>query len=493
MDALRLQNFRCIEDSGMIDIKPINFLVGSNSSGKSSFLKFFPLIKQSIGKRKKGVFLWNGGNVDFQNFSTTVKNGEKVIKISLLINDINWTRRLRVQKAITINSVGVEFNIKSEGNFDRLVLLNINLGEQFISCSFDEGRTVSIAVNNLSSHLLKDKIFYQDTSSLFPRFIYSNSGRIDEEYSYGCMTRLKEIAVRHSINSSVRNLYPLYSSVVLSKNELRKRIVKCWNITNISDDELNEIQSLITYYNINNILDSININILQFAENMIYVGPLREATDRYYRYQNLAVDEIEPDGSNLAMFLYNLREDMVEHLNEWIKELFRFNVRVEATVGHVQILIKENDKLERNLVDSGFGYTQVLPILVNIWKALYLDTNQPDSPEIKKDEHLIAIEQPELHLHPRFQSWFAEMLVKVINKCKEDKKDIRFVIETHSEMILNKIGEMIALNHFSRNDVQIIIFNAQNEDMEKYIERAEYTTDGFLTNWPIGFFAEYVD
>jgi len=65
MDALRLQNFRCIEDSGTIELKPLNFLVGSNSSGKSSFLKFFPLIKESIGQRKKGVFLWNGNNVDF--------------------------------------------------------------------------------------------------------------------------------------------------------------------------------------------------------------------------------------------------------------------------------------------------------------------------------------------------------------------------------------------------------------------------------------------
>lgn len=56
MDTLRLKNFRCFEDTGIIDIKPITFLVGSNSSGKSSFLKFFPLLKQSVNVKRNGVF-----------------------------------------------------------------------------------------------------------------------------------------------------------------------------------------------------------------------------------------------------------------------------------------------------------------------------------------------------------------------------------------------------------------------------------------------------
>ena len=44
MDRIRLQNFRSLQDTGEIEIKPLTLLVGKNSSGKSSFLRFFPLI-----------------------------------------------------------------------------------------------------------------------------------------------------------------------------------------------------------------------------------------------------------------------------------------------------------------------------------------------------------------------------------------------------------------------------------------------------------------
>lgn len=79
MDSLRLKNFRCLEDTGMVDFAPLNILVGANSSGKSSFLKFFYLLKQTIRENRRGVFLWNSQNansVDFRDFSNTVKDGE---------------------------------------------------------------------------------------------------------------------------------------------------------------------------------------------------------------------------------------------------------------------------------------------------------------------------------------------------------------------------------------------------------------------------------
>lgn len=40
MDNLKIKNYRCFDDTGTVDIKPITVLVGANSSGKSSFLKF---------------------------------------------------------------------------------------------------------------------------------------------------------------------------------------------------------------------------------------------------------------------------------------------------------------------------------------------------------------------------------------------------------------------------------------------------------------------
>jgi predicted ATPase len=121
-----------------------------------------------------------------------------------------------------------------------------------------------------------------------------------------------------------------------------------------------------------------------------------------------------------------------------------------------------------------------------------MDFERKDGQKIKH-ELLIVMEQPELHLHPRFQARFANLLTEMISYCKKEKKDIRFIIETHSEIILNKIGENIALEKFDREDTNVVLFNAKGENMEKYVEISTYSKDGFLTNWPMGFFAEHVD
>jgi predicted ATPase len=60
-------------------------------------------------------------------------------------------------------------------------------------------------------------------------------------------------------------------------------------------------------------------------------------------------------------------------------------------------------------------------------------------------------------------------------------------------VILNKMGLSIARGKFSKDNVNVLLFNAQNEKMNNYIEVATYSEDGYLTNWPIGFFDDYVD
>ena len=151
--------------------------------------------------------------------------------------------------------------------------------------------------------------------------------------------------------------------------------------------------------------------------------------------------------------------------------------------------------MEQNLIDVGFGYTQILPILVGIWKSLNKDSLYVNwrKEQWEIDEHIIAIEQPELHLHPRMQAKLGILLVKVIKEAKKCQESFRFIIETHSETLLNKIGELIALEKIHQEDVTVVLFNAEQEGMEKEVELAEYSEDGFLTNWPINFFAEDVD
>ena len=94
LQSIRLRNFRCFEDSGEIELKPLTVLVGANSSGKSSILKFFPLFKQSIDASIDGVFKWSSDPqkdelfVDFYDFENTVINNDttKTIKMDFIFD-----------------------------------------------------------------------------------------------------------------------------------------------------------------------------------------------------------------------------------------------------------------------------------------------------------------------------------------------------------------------------------------------------------------------
>jgi AAA15 family ATPase/GTPase len=57
-----------------IELKPITILVGKNSSGKSSFLRAFPLLPQSLMTRTSSPILWYGDFVDFGSFDISVSN-----------------------------------------------------------------------------------------------------------------------------------------------------------------------------------------------------------------------------------------------------------------------------------------------------------------------------------------------------------------------------------------------------------------------------------
>jgi len=77
LDKIQIKNIRSLKDSGQIALSPITLLVGENSSGKSTFLRLFPLIKQSISKQTDGPLLWAGDvddYIDSGSFAETITN-----------------------------------------------------------------------------------------------------------------------------------------------------------------------------------------------------------------------------------------------------------------------------------------------------------------------------------------------------------------------------------------------------------------------------------
>ena len=204
--------------------------------------------------------------------------------------------------------------------------------------------------------------------------------------------------------------------------------------------------------------------------------------------QNLSVNELDSDGRNVPIFLNELLNTKQRDLfNNWTKKAFGFEVKTREKNGQVSVLIKDKNNVKfDNISDKGFGYSQLLPIIIMLWNWTFRMTETRLKTE-RLNTKIIAIEQPELHLHPNMQVMFIDALISAIVEAKKLNLPIKFIIETHSQVMINRIGLHIAKHNIESERVSILLFDEMPIG-GKNVRVASYNEEGFLKDWPIGFF-----
>ena len=121
-------------------------------------------------------------------------------------------------------------------------------------------------------------------------------------------------------------------------------------------------------------------------------------------------------------------------------------------------------------VHTGFGLTQVLPIVV---AALSADEGD-----------ILLVENPEVHLHPAGQALMGQFLAKVA------LAGVQVIVETHSDHILNGVRVAVAaMQLLVANDVVIHFFGAAGAE----VTEITLIGNGSLSAWPSGFFDQAVE
>ena len=92
-----------------------------------------------------------------------------------------------------------------------------------------------------------------------------------------------------------------------------------------------------------------------------------------------------------------------------------------------------------NLVDVGYGISQVLPIIVDVLQ--------------NKKEGTFLLQQPEVHLHPQAQAELGSFLLSLVKERKQ-----RFIIETHSDYLIDRIRMDVRDKKIPAEDVLILYF-----------------------------------
>lgn len=467
MDRIRLQNFRSLQDTGEIKIKPLTLLVGKNSSGKSSFLRFFPLIKQSLEESKHGPILWyKEKGVDFGDFETTVTKGENTIVMSFQIEIL----RYHFPEPKNKPALNVELSIKKENNsnYDYLHSASINYGDVDINMFFNQGTELKTDII-INGEVMPSARTYRRDNSLFP-YIRTDEVEIDG-FDY----------LTESMRKGTRYIYKTIDDFLfITFEEFNKKI-------NGEEYPHNKIVifNKIVYANLFELLRYVEFNLRFEVDSLVYIGPFRDAPQRYYRMQNLSANSIDMNGSNIAVYVKELGAKL-ETLNDILLTRFGFTIDVESNFGQISLfIIKDGNRT--NIIDNGFGYSQILPIIL----ATFQLKDNVNKYKMSTFSNSLCIEQPELHLHPKMQFEYGCMIadtLKTMEDCSSSRIKQKIILETHSRSIIEAIGQNIADKLIDRDDVAVYLFEEHpDKSSVSCVRSAEFNKEGYLNNWPLGF------
>lgn len=176
-------------------------------------------------------------------------------------------------------------------------------------------------------------------------------------------------------------------------------------------------------------------------------------------------DSVLPEVEQLVSILVDDPESLTEN---WIQEISENSDRISDLV-----LIDKRSNTPVTHRDVGIGVSQVIPILVSCYGL---------------SDSLIAIEQPEIHLHPKLQaelgSVFAESIKSPCNN--------RFILETHSEHIMLRLQKLIREGELTPEDISVIYVDCDHKGSNCLQLRLDEEGD-FIDEWPNGFFEEDFD
>lgn len=515
--AVRIQNLRSLKDTGFIEIKPLTILLGTNSSGKSTFLRSFLLFTQSVNKRLRGPISWfDDSLVDFGDFYTALnaeaKENGAPIRFHFRAEKASFDRYPREFGSYT----STIRNLMSQ-NYEFSISLACDEGETYINeVTLKDGDldiTASISGRNdqvsftLGNKTLKTseklKWTYSLYNSILPSFEHKSKDVVRRIGSVTEDELVNFVKERSSNNLTTKDkIYMLFHKSVTNKEELLEYLKSRYAIKSFSkyvrlhnwttrSKEFNQLYGYLALSHFLNVFSIIDLQLASFYSECSYIAPARAEANRYYRTQGLQVIDVDPYGRNLQEFISSLDGDQKSSYQEYTEKLLKVIVDIEVQEGHQSIVLKsEHGKF--NMADVGFGYSQILPIVTKLWYASNTQIRGIGRGRVFYRPALenanILIEQPELHLHPAYQAKIADAIMDVAKKAKKEKRRNSFVVETHSEVFINRLGRRIMDGSFSKDDVSIVLFNKKIKDKNTSVKVLPFKENGYIQDWPYGFF-----
>jgi predicted ATPase len=517
INSIKINNLRSLRNTGYIQLRPLTILLGANSSGKSTFLRSFPLFTQSVKKNLRGPISWfDDSLVDFGDYATAKNRSagsDEYIRFSYCIDfpdGIEYGYRFVEDQFVYLGkspfktaNIGISYANDAKGTYVNRIRLRVK--DHIVKLSIPERNApVKFILNDKEIDFPFNWTWNNyTTQNILPSFVGTTDEKAHVGDFYQANLRYLAQVLISKYNRRLRTTKKVVLDFLKWKQDKSEyldylqtgvclvALQKAASSWTIETKEFLDIYNYITAVNIISLLPVIDRNLSDFYFHCSYIAPTRAEANRFYRTQGLQVNDIDPYGKNLEEFLSSLTLTQERSYNEYIHRLLKINIKTTSSAGHHSIeLITAQGNF--NMADVGFGYSQSLPIVTKLWYVGFLYSNRQRLRKIRDRELnsvLAAIEQPELHLHPNYQAKMADAFIDLLNMTKEARASFQLLVETHSQTIINRIGRRIREGKMNASDVNIVLFNKSIGDAFTEIEQVSFDENGQLTNWPFNFFS----
>lgn len=427
MKIFYLDNFRGFQKT-KIPILDVNFCVGENSTGKTSFLSIFNLFSSYRFWLEQ---TFDTGEPGFGNFDDIV---------SISTNNQSYFRIGFAEEVLDTDSDDKQNDDKQNTEkVTRGILLTYINNEgmpKLYKCTHNFGRDV------ITITFTKKTVRYKNTTSKVDLLIDKFQNHLFDEWSDIHNTKTTsgyKVITDKFVNVDV--VPPLYILSYIYENEI------------VSKD--NGKGRHLSYH----------LPGASYTGNVAWIAPIRTKPRRTYdeirldfspegEHTPYIVKKILDSGSNAKKFQSFMRRFGKE--SGLFKEvnIHRFGKSVTSPF-ELEVTLEVKPL---NISSVGYGVSQGLPVIVELF--------------VRPQGTWYAIQQPEVHLHPRAQAAIGEMIYELATT--EEKK---FIIETHSDFTIDRY--LMCMRDKGKNHkAQVLFF--ERKDGKNIVSKIPITDTGDL-------------
>jgi hypothetical protein len=484
LHAIALQNFKAYEELKELELRPLTVFCGSNAVGKSSVIQSLLMMQQTISGQPSGhsvPLVTDGEDVSLGDYADLLfgHDLERCLRIELTV-PLTWGERGFWEEPVNLT---LQFSYSTEntpyfvdrGEWERFF--------RFRDAMPDLGRLRLIAKGNDGRDLVTVKM-----------------GQHDYDEYYNLMGLEVDLTFGEQMKHADRHFKGPVAGIERIEDWFDETKRDGVTLTEWDDDcGAEELVGLVS-------------RMLYEASRRLtirYVGPAREAPQRYYDVDKRSVRTgsrrhgqsnwktdvaqfgerssvrkpleeprrlSEHEVSRLRTPLRSIPYipasiALDEAVNSWLSYLGLPEVHPVREGRDFRFAVPSPyaNQCSVSVTDTGYGVSQVLPILLAC---------------LAGSEEVVVLDQPELHLHPRVQTGIADFAMAAAERRQ-------VLVETHSGHFVNRIVRRVVEGKVNSEDVAVYFFTPTADG--PHVEMVEIDPTFGIKNWPRDFFDDYAN